>query len=421
MTEAARRGVFRTLSHSTLTLVLVWGLLRIYAFLAAYDNLPYPNAPWVSSDVLLFAHWAPGLSHFAFPINDERWQYPPGAGILLTLPQWPASLLHIQYDQAFQVLVLIADVALLVVLILGGRRLGARAGGLAGAWLWALAPIYFGPMLAARFDTVAALCAVSALVLLYIHRPTWAGGFMGVGLLVKAWPVLMVLGAKRRDWPRALLGVVVGAVIVTVVGLRWAHSWSFLSNELHRGLQIESVGALPYVIGWRFGHMTAYGYSFGALEIHAASAHAVGLALTAVGFVLLGLLFVLRMMGRLEKVAIVDVAFAALLVSVATSRVYSPQYNIWLIALGAAVLLDRNARTRLAIWFVVGASICGQLVYPIFYTQLMQGLTSGVGLQTLRIVFLLAATVVAYVQVLRGALTKQTANLDQDQPQPATV
>jgi hypothetical protein len=422
MDASPKRDVLRFLSRSTLTLVLIYGLLRTYAFLAAYGNLQqYPLSGWISSDVLLFQGWAPGLSHFHFPINDQRWQYPPGAGIFLTLPQWISQAIHVHYEQAFQGLVLLSDVALLVVLIWAGRRLKAPLGGLGPAWLWAFAPLFVGPILAARFDTLVSLTAVCALVLIYVKRPAWAGIVMGVGLLIKAWPVLMIAAARRRDLPRALLGTAIGATVVVGVGLFWSNSWSFFDNEIHRGLQIESVGALPWVISWRFGHPQRYGYSFGALEIISSHAHAVGLGLSLVGFALLFILGVLRLAGRLEHVAGVDVAYAALLVSVATSRVYSPQYNVWLIAVGAAVLLDRRTQLRAAVWWVVGASFFGQLVYPIYYTQLMQGYTSGVFVQTARIVCLLAATTIAYYRVVRGGLTKPTAAADQDLSLPASV
>ena len=422
MAASHKRDVFRQLSRSTLTLVLIWALMRIYAFLAAYDNLQqYPHSAWISSDVLLFQGWAPKLAHFHFPINDQRWQYPPGAGIFLTLPEWISHVLHVHYEQAFQGLVVLTDLALFVILIWAGRRLKAPVGGLGPAWLWAFAPLFLGPILAARFDTLVSLTAVGALVLLYVNRPTWAGAIMGVGLLIKAWPVLMIAGARRRDLPRALFGTAIGATVVVLVGLFWSNSWSFFDNELHRGLQIESVGALPWVIGWRFGHPQRYGYSFGALEIISSHAHAVGLSLSLVGFVLLFILGVLRLAGRLEHVAGVDVAYAALLVSVATSRVYSPQYNIWLVAVGAAVLLDRRTRLRPAVWFALGASVFGQLVYPIYYVQLMQGETSGVLTQTLRIACLLAATGIAYYRVVRGGLAKAPAEADQDLSLPASV
>jgi hypothetical protein len=422
MAASHKRDVFRLIGRSTLILTLVWVLLRTYAFLAAYGNIQqYPLSDWISSDVLLFRGWAPGLANFHFPINDERWQYPPGAGIFLTLPQWIHSALHVNYEQAFQGLVLVTDLALLVVLIWAGRRLKAPLGGLGPAWLWALAPIFVGPILSARFDTLVSLTAVSALVLIYVKRPTWAGVVMGVGLLIKAWPVLMIAGARRRDLPRALLGTLIGAAVVACVGLLWSNSWSFFGNELKRGLQIESVGALPWVIGWRFGLNPHYGYSFGSLEIISPYAHTVGMAVSLIGFALLFLLGVLRLTGRLEHVPGVDVAYAALLVSVATSRVYSPQYNIWLVAVGAAVLLDRRTQLRPAVWFILGASVFGQLVYPIYYVQLMQGYTSGVLAQTLRVLCLLVATGIAYYRVVRSGLTEAPAAADQDQSLPASV
>ena len=426
MAASRAKDELRALSRSTFSVVIVWSLLRLVAFLAASDNFPYPRGAFLGSDVLIFQSWAPGLSHLHFPVHDPRWQYPPGAGIFLTIPQWISQVLTnigltFHYDQAFQLVVLLADLALLAVLIWAGRRFHAPASGLSGAWLWALAPLFIGPLIAARFDTVAGLVAVAALILLFTKRPTWAGILMGVGALIKAWPVLMIFGAKRRELPRTALGVVVGAGAVTALGLLWTNSWSFLSNELHRGLQIESVGALPWVISWRFGHPPTYTYAYGALEIVAAHARTVGLAMSLLGLALLLVLAALRVTGRLENVRGVDVAYTALLVSVVTSRVYSPQYDIWLVAVGAAVLLDRRTMLRPAVWFIVAASAFGQLVYPVVYWELTAGQTSGVAIQTLRVLCLLAAFGYSYLKVVRAGLTKTSEHPHQDLDQPTAA
>ena len=405
---------------STVVLSATWVTLRVYAFLAGYDRLRYPHYPraaWINSDVVLFASWAPKLGHFQFPTGDPRWQYPPGAGILLSIPQWMSAAFGFSYSQAFQVLIALADLALLVVLIYAGRKWAAPFNGLAGAWFWALAPLFVGPIMAARFDTVVALTAVGGIVLLYAKRPTWAGAILGVGLMIKAWPALMLAAAQRRDLARGVIGLIIGVACVAAVGLFWDHSWSFINNEVHRGIQIESVAALPWVLRWWTGVVPHYQYQFGALEIISPYTHTVGIVCTLVGGALLLVLAALRLLGRLDHVAGVDVAYAALLVSVTTSRVYSPQYNLWLVAIGAAVLLDRRTRLRSVLWWIVGASIAGQIVYPIVYDALLQGYGQGIAPQVVRIVCLVVATTIAYVKVVRAGFKPETQTSDLDQLQ----
>ncbi len=75
-------------------------------------------------------------------------------------------------------------------------------------------------------------------------------------------------------------------------------------------------------------------------------AETVGLALTVIGLALFALIAWWRLSGRLESVPPGDVALAVMLVSVATSRVYSPQFNVWLIGITAVMLLDPRSRLR---------------------------------------------------------------------------
>jgi len=272
----------------------------------------------------------------------------------------------------------------------------------AGPWLWALAGVIVGSIMVVRFDVVPTAFAVAAVLL--ATRPVWSGVSAALGLTVKVWPAFMLLAIPRRGLPKALAAFALTTLIVLgAFSILSQGSLSFLANQQARGLQVESVGALPYVAFQLFGGEVAFGLEYGSIQVLMNGTEAVGLAITVVGLVLLALVAALRLFGRLEPVPPGDVALAVMLVSVATSRVYSPQFNVWLIGIAAVAVLDRASRMRPAVGTLIAVCLLTQVVYPWSATQLVTGEFVAIAAQSLRIVGLLAATVLALVPVLRTA------------------
>jgi hypothetical protein len=114
-------------------------------------------------------------------------------------------------------------------------------------------------------------------------------------------------------------------------------------------------------------------------------------------------------MGRLETSAPADVALVALLVSIVTSRVLSPQYDVWIVGVAAATLLDPRSRMRTVLWLLAVTLLVTQVVYPFAYGSFLNGDWWAVLLQVVRIAFLLAATGVGLWVILRAALTRSGA------------
>jgi hypothetical protein len=266
-----------------------------------------------------------------------------------------------------------------------------------------------------RFDVVPTLFAVVAVLL--AARPLLSGASVGLGLVTKAWPGLMLLVLPRRSLPRGALAMALTAVVVMAAfALLTEGSLSFLANQQARGLQVESVGALPYVLSTLAGSGVEFGLQYGSIQVMAPGTEAVGLAVTLVGLALITLLAGWRLAGRLEHVSPGDVALTVMLVSVATSRVYSPQFNVWLIGLAAVALLDRNTRLRAPVVIVVAVSLLTQIVYPWSATQLVTADPVTVVVQAARIVGLLAAAGLALIRVLRGPEDVQTGGALSEAP-----
>lgn len=355
--------------------------------------------PWMLNDLEIYQSWLPGLQDASFPADDPTWQYPPGiAPLFLLAGSWPAD-----YRWGFTLAILAVDGALMAALLwTHARRPGASW---RGPWLWAMAGLVVGSIMMVRFDVVPTLFAAVAVLL--AGRPALAGVSAALGLTTKVWPTLMLLVLPRRALPRGVLAFALTvAVVLGAFALLTEGSLSFLANQQARGLQVEAVGALPYELWTLVGGEAVFGLQYGSIQVLMSGVEWVGLAMTAIGLALLALLAWWRLSGRLEDARPGDVALTVMLVSVATSRVYSPQFNVWLVGLAAVAMLDRASRLRTPVVLVIAVSLLTQVVYPWSATQLVTADTVTILVQALRIMGLLAATGLALLAVLRTPSTR---------------
>jgi hypothetical protein len=381
---------------SVIALIVTWVASRLLLIGTLTGVVPYPDGPSVINDVKLYAEWSSLLVTGRFPIGDDMWQYPPGAGIVFAL----AALLGSNPVAAFAGIALACDLATMVVLAIAGRR---RRVGLNAAWAWVIGALLVGPVWLARFDVVPTLAAVVALVL--IARPMWSGAAAAAGTLLKVWPGIMLIALPRRSLPKGILGFVAMSAAILIAVLLWSTGGvSFLGEQGARGLQVESVGALPFMV-WNVFTEVPTEFRFGAMEVDVAATIPLGLVITLAGFAVLGLLGVLRLLGRLESLGPSDVALVALLVSVVTSRVLSPQYSVWIVGVAAVTFLDPESRVRRVVWLLVPSILVTQVIYPYGYGSFLNGDWWAVLLQVTRVGLLLAATAIGLAVILRQAFS----------------
>ncbi len=392
-------------------LIVAWVLSRLLILGTLTGLVPYPDGPSVINDVKLYAEWSSLLVTGRFPIGDDMWQYPPGAGIVFAI----AALMGSNPVAAFVIIALACDLAALIILAVAGRRRGV---GLDAAWAWVIGALLVGPVWLARFDVVPTLAAVVALVL--VARPVWSGAAAAAGALLKVWPGLMLIALPRRSLPRGILGFVVMSAAILGAVLLWSTGGvSFLGEQGARGLQVESVGALPFMV-WNVFTEVPTEFRFGAMEVDVSATIPLGLAITLAGFAVLGVLGVLRLLGRLETLAPADVALVALLVSMVTSRVLSPQYSVWVVGVVAVTFLDPRSRMRTVVWLLVPSILVTQVLYPYGYGSFLNGDWWAVAIQVIRIVLLVAATGLGLAIVLRQALSRQALRRSVREPHPGS-
>ncbi|MEY9858218.1 hypothetical protein ABH935_003831 [Catenulispora sp. GAS73] len=379
---------------------------RALLLLLALNVLPYFNRGAVTGDVKLYHQWiTESFDHGRFPLDDQKWQYPPGAAAPLLLPHWlPGS-----YYVLFFLMCLAADVAVFAMLLRAARRGDPEQPSPAGPWLWTLGIAAIGPMAYGRYDLVVTASAVAALTVTLRSKRSTAvarGVLIGVGAFLKLWPAAFLFGAPKRRNGRLLFGVAAATAAIPTLALElfFPGVLSFLTNQKSRGIQIESVFATPFLAGKWFGwsgHIenTQYGaYEYIGPGVSLAGKAA--LVSTAVGVVVL--LLIRRRVavrgGFPFPAMMADVGFAGVLVFVVTSRVLSPQYLVWLLGVAAVCLARRETLMRTPAWLVLGAVSVTQLIFPLFYHSLRGGqIYSGLILMGRN-----AALVVAAVLALRA-------------------
>lgn len=359
-----------------------WLLTRGFVLLVAGLMMLQHDWKHVFDDLNVYARWGEGLAEGRVPSHDPMWQYPPlaafvfgGIGLLGSAP-WMFALLFVAVDVGVS-LVLAAD--------------AKRRGRWHGFAVWLAAPILVGPILYGRYDSIPTLFALGGLLALSV--PMAAGAILAVGGGLKVWPAVVALALSRRDWVRGATGAVLASVAI-VATAAWAFPSviaGFAANGGARGLQTESVAALPFVWARLFGAHAPEAFRYGSSEVNTALANEIApwlLPVTAVGLLLLVLA---RALGRLDHAPVADIAFVTILWLTVTSRVYSPQYNVWLVGMAALVWAAGSQRMRLATIPVAITAVAAQLLYPFAYADIIFGGIWGTLLHTVRIVAVLVS------------------------------
>ncbi|MFI9049692.1 glycosyltransferase 87 family protein [Streptomyces sp. NPDC053427] len=370
----------------------VWCATRAVVVLCALRVIRLPG-PDVSSDVrVIYRAWAEVLGAGAFPLGDVTWQYPPGAALAVLSP---GLLPFLDYGPAFVAVVLVADAVGLALFLRMARRPGNRP---AGAWVWIVGVALLGPTAYARYDLMAALVAAMALFAA-ARRPRVAGALVAFGALLKVWPVLVLTGAALRGrraralW-LAAAGTTAGLTVLFVAAAPGA--LAFLAFQRDRGTEIESLGALVFHLARHLGWSGEVLLRYGSVEFvgpGVAAVSALALALT-----LAALVWLLRWRLRARELGartLPDAAFTATLLFTTTSRVISPQYLLWLVALAAVCLTTGAGRQAAPAGLVVLATGVTLLEFPVFFPHVVASDGPGVALLAVRNGLLVTASLMA--------------------------
>jgi hypothetical protein len=322
-------------------------------------------------DLHIYQGYAEKLLDGSLPYRDVFVEYPPGA-FAVFLP--PTAFGADHYNAAFKSLMSLCGIATIFLVALVLAELGASPGRLyAGVGLLAVSPAALGPISLNTYDAWPALLTVLALWLFLRGWELPAFAVLGLAITAKVYPLVLVPLACAYVWRRAgprklaygLVGMFAVAAVVVVPFAAYAPHGVFESfrSQAERGLQVESLGASLLLVLDRLGLYDATvvrttGVAGRNLVGGAADAvAAVSLVLEALAVAAVWLLY-----ARVrETPARLPVAFAAAVAGfIAFTKVFSPQYMVWLVPLvvlvgGAAgvvaVSLTAVALALAQVWF----------------------------------------------------------------------
>ncbi len=354
-------------------------------------------APWSDervNDLFVYRIFAEPVLAGGLPYRDVFFEYPPLAAPAIALPGL-AGTGEETFRLAFAAWTLVLACA--VVLLCGA--LAALTGGDRRRALFAaaLAPLACGALLRTHFDLAPVVVVLAALWLVCAERPRAGLALLGIGALVKGFPLVAVpvvlawlLGRGRRR--EAVQGALVClAVLVAGAGMALAvapdGALDAVRYHLERPVQLESPAAMVLLgldaIGAGEAVSVSSHRSDGLLHpLDGAVSALVALALVAVLALLAGLAARHGDRRRLVLASLAAVtAFAAL------GKVLSPQFVIWVLPLGAFAFAWRLHALALA---ALAAAVLTQVEFPAHYFDVVAREPLAIALVALRDLVLLA-------------------------------
>lgn len=347
------RRLFRIL-NTPIGIVLLIGFQAAALLLVALLTLPQIGQ-WHALDLQVYFNDARSLLKGWGPYRDFNLEYPPlalaaFAGPFLAVRGKP--LLFTEYAGLF--LLQSAVLSIFIAWALARAAALSRPSRPAAVPLavYTLLVVLTAPLLPWRYDLFPALFTILALVAVLAGKPAQAGVWLGLGTAAKLYPVVLlpIVGAyylASVDW-RAVrrLGLgFAGALALVVLPLLLSGAGGAMMEFLHyhelRGLQLESLPAGLILLAHMAGAArVSLSFNYGALHLVSPLATATLrwlplLFIALYGAVLLCALARFRQdqvrYGSIPSASLVAYLTAALLVFIATNKVFSPQYMIWLL------------------------------------------------------------------------------------------
>lgn len=369
----AASAAFRLLQRRPLLVAAVVGCVL---YLAA-ASIPTTGL-WshrYEGDQDVYSFYAGSIRAGNAPYRDFLIEYPPAALAVFVPPQLALEAFQKigargTYADFFKTAMLICGL-LLVLAVVGTADVVWRSPRrtLTAAVVVGVSPLVLGPTALSWYDMWPTLLTFGAVALFVRRRFTVAFTVLGVAVAAKLFALvllpLLLLQLLRTAGRRHAFAPVIGFVSAcavcfgsaAVLSLRGArYPFAYL---LHRPVEIEStpgsiVGFL-HVLGWQHAETTV---SYGSVNFSGTEVAVLALVLTIAG--VLGLLLLWRRAALvvLEPRGLIAFATGAIAITLASSKVFSPQYMVWLVPFVA--LTPR----RLALPLATAAAVLTRIWFP---------------------------------------------------------
>jgi hypothetical protein len=384
----------------------LWVAFALVHVVVSVLGFVLPNQP-MGDVYLVYEPWSQrALAGEGIVGIDDDWVYPQLALVPLVLAHgfaWIAG-----YTVGWAIFVTALDAVAFAVLVGRARSRGR----VTAAWFWLAAILLLGPVGLYRLDAVTVALAVMGGLWLR-GRPWLAGILLAVATWIKVWPAAIIAAAVialRRRWALVGAGLVVSvatlAAVVAAGGLD--HALGFIGDQTGRGLQVEAPVSMFYLWGQMLGipgFFVYYSTEILTFQVTGTEIDPVIAAMTPILMIGVGAVAVVAALKVRRGAAVRDLlpaaALAIVTVFIVLNKVGSPQYLCWLVPpVVLGLVVARRAWVRPAILVLVLSALT-QLVYPVFYGEVLAAHPLGVGILTVRNALLVVLGVWMVVRLVR--------------------
>ncbi|MFM7013986.1 MAG: hypothetical protein ACKOXT_03215 [Actinomycetota bacterium] len=410
------RDIKRVISELAPSVSIILGSGLIHLGIIWLANLFSDAIPF--GDIGLYEYWAYQVAQGGplYGISVD-WVYPAPA----LFPMLLVNLLSFDnYQIAWLVLMFVLNTATALALSIGttGRR---------SAWLYLIGIALLGPIAISRIDSISVVLATFGLLAVAGNRKLLATTLFTFAGWIKIWPVALFVslwssGKEKLKLVALAAGISFGIVIQAVAVSGTTSIFSFLFQQASRGIQIESVLATPYL--WLAKLQIASIYFDEQMITNQVKGPWV-LELSAIStIVLIGALAITAVLAIRAKSRGVSsqkvfalAAVTGVLDLIVFNKVGSPQFMIWILVPLIALIVFDVQRIRLPLILGAGILFLTQLVYPIFYIELLNLELPALILISIRNSLLVALLVWGNLRLMSEEAFEQSANfvsLDQE-------
>ena len=387
----------------TISLVAASFLVHLWALTA---SRLFPDA--ISfGDLSLYDYWAYQVDNGTgvYGLVTE-WVYP----ALAFVPIWIAGALNlVSYEVSWLALVFVINTTA-VLLMVHPVKNGKVFSGTYASWAFLSALLLLGPVAVSRIDSVSAALAILGLVAIKRNSTGIAAALFTIAGWIKIWPValfVVMFAVFKKRLQAIIVATTISASIISVGLLAGGTKvFGFVLQQQERGIQIESVMATPWMWLAKLGSANIFfdevvltNQVSGPLvqDLAAISNYIMFIALAITAFLAIRAV----QAGRNRTQVFVLASLTGVLDLIVFNKVGSPQFMIWLaVPLVALVYFGLN-RSKVALAMGAAILFLTQLVYPVFYIELLGLETMPLGLLTVRNLLLIALLIWANTQLLK--------------------
>jgi len=344
----------------------------------------------------------------AWPYRDFSVEYPPITMIFIV---WPTLIVSgfSAYLQVYAVEVLLLDLVALFLLKNLSGELGYNPWKNLG--IYTLALLAVGPLILTRLDFVPAIITLLSIFFFVKRHSKTAWAFLAAAILTKVYPAVLVpvfllIQINRKQKGELLEGLAVFVITAAVIAspfilMSESGFWDSLLYHAQRPLQIESTYASIIELLYAF-NIFDLSFTNSANSLVVTSPVADMLAKISFGIMVLSLLAVYWSLyrklqkGQLNRQDQPDRAVAtaltfrycliSVLVFILTSKVFSPQYIIWLLPL--IPLIQQKGQNIIWILFII-VGVMTFFIFPQYYDGIKDGSLMTISLLVVRNVTLI--------------------------------